>query len=554
MRAHNHELAGRSFARLPVDLRTRLLTTEMSVHILPDRLPDSSLLQLFARLNSTGTKLNDQEQRNAEFQGEFKTLAYELSYAQLDRWRVTAFGNGVNLHVLAAAKDVDVLDKLLSKLTFSFEDVDYSANDEDLIKLGRAFKRNPPLEVPAARSEGAGQFKVAFDQLKALFQKDADFREKCLVGVAAGNDGTSGMRSPDDGFVAYRQGLERFAHIIFSGREKDREFWLGQGTDSEAEIERKYAGFKACLHGSDAHEAARLGKPDVDRYCWLKGDPTFDTLWQACLAPERRVFVGASTPGAGQHGRIDGVTIGEQSWFTPGTVAINTGLVAIIGPRGSGKTALADLLAVGAGSAEPFANDASFVSRARRLLAGEAATVSWHDDDATTHSLSAPSSDAESTPRRVRYLSQQFVERLCASDGVTSELQVEIERVIFEAWPVEKRQNATSFHELLAIRLGAARTAQADELSAITQLSEAITEQRVLQRGAVKKKEQRATSATAIANFEAQIKELTGKADTASGERHAAVSQALAERQRSLQVVDRKLTDLRSLQTAVTTA
>ncbi|WP_163541181.1 DUF262 domain-containing protein [Occultella kanbiaonis] len=87
MRTHNRELAGKSFSDLPQELRDRLLTTEMSVHILPDSLSDESLLQLFARLNSTGTRLNDQEQRNAAFHGEFKTLVYRLSYAQLDRWR-----------------------------------------------------------------------------------------------------------------------------------------------------------------------------------------------------------------------------------------------------------------------------------------------------------------------------------------------------------------------------------------------------------------------------------------------------------------------------------
>jgi hypothetical protein len=87
MRSHNPELASKSFEQLPSELQDRLLTTEMSVHILPDSLSDKSLLQLFARLNSTGTKLNDQEQRNAAYHGEFKTLVYDLSYAQLDRWR-----------------------------------------------------------------------------------------------------------------------------------------------------------------------------------------------------------------------------------------------------------------------------------------------------------------------------------------------------------------------------------------------------------------------------------------------------------------------------------
>jgi hypothetical protein len=86
-RAHNRELAGKSFDHLPPDVRTRITSTQLPVHVLPTNLDDAVLLQLFARLNSTGTKLNDQELRNAEYHGAFKSLAYQLSYAEFARWR-----------------------------------------------------------------------------------------------------------------------------------------------------------------------------------------------------------------------------------------------------------------------------------------------------------------------------------------------------------------------------------------------------------------------------------------------------------------------------------
>lgn len=466
----------------------------------------------------------------------------------------TAVGKGVNLHVLAAPQEVDILDELLARLQFNYQDVDYSADDAGLIKLGRAYKNDPSLEETVARAEGANQFKVTFDALKRLFWQDAKYRAKCLVGVAAGKDGSSGMQSPDGGFNAYRQGLERFANFIFSGNDADRQFWLGLGVDDEEALAQKYGGQKLCLHGSDAHEAAKLGKPDLDRFSWLKGDPAFDTLWQACLSPERRATISATSPGAGQHGRISGVTIDDTSWFSSGIVPINSGLVAIVGPRGSGKTALADLVAVGSGSSEPFDNPASFVSRAGTLLGGQDVAVSWYDGTPTKHALSEVQVDGPPEPRRVRYLSQQFVERLCASDGVTNELLGEIERVIFEAWPVVERQGATSFKELLEIRLGAARAGQRDELAAIKEIGEQITSQRVLQRGLKKKQEERAAAATAVTTLEGQIKDLTGRADAASGERHAEVSRVLASRQAQAQALDRKITDLQALRAATETA
>lgn len=42
---------------------------------------------MFARLNSTGVKLNHQELRNAEYFGAIKTLMYDLAMEQLERWR-----------------------------------------------------------------------------------------------------------------------------------------------------------------------------------------------------------------------------------------------------------------------------------------------------------------------------------------------------------------------------------------------------------------------------------------------------------------------------------
>ena len=45
------------------------------------------ILQIFARMNATGVRLNAQEIRNAEFIGRFKNTAYEIATEQLARWR-----------------------------------------------------------------------------------------------------------------------------------------------------------------------------------------------------------------------------------------------------------------------------------------------------------------------------------------------------------------------------------------------------------------------------------------------------------------------------------
>ena len=84
---HNRELAGKSFQQLDEEFQHRFLNYQFSTHVLPSTVDDREVLMIFSRFNSTGTQLNNQELRNAEWFGEFKTLMYSLSLEQLDRWR-----------------------------------------------------------------------------------------------------------------------------------------------------------------------------------------------------------------------------------------------------------------------------------------------------------------------------------------------------------------------------------------------------------------------------------------------------------------------------------
>jgi hypothetical protein len=82
-----------------------------------------------------------------------------------------------------------------------------------------------------------------------------------------------------------RKEIERFAHIIFSSRPKQREFWLGRGTASLEKLNSDWGGCKLCLHGSDAHGPEGVGAPDLGRSCWIKGDLSFESLQQLMKDP-----------------------------------------------------------------------------------------------------------------------------------------------------------------------------------------------------------------------------------------------------------------------------
>lgn len=87
IKTHNPALAGLAFGSYPSELQHRILNYSFSTHVIPSSVEDREILMIFERLNSTGQKLTDQELRNAQWFGEFKTLMYRLALEQLERWR-----------------------------------------------------------------------------------------------------------------------------------------------------------------------------------------------------------------------------------------------------------------------------------------------------------------------------------------------------------------------------------------------------------------------------------------------------------------------------------
>lgn len=385
----------------------------------------------------------------------------------------TVKGNFVNAHLLVNPEDPNHLSefsRFLQRLEFKRASKDvYACTPEDLKRLGRAVE--PGLkEDAAALSRGVGQFKVNLNQLLDVYREMDWVRENVLLAIAGGADGSSGLKEAAD--ATLREGIQRAAHIIFSGNPVDRDFWLGRGKEPVDGIISTYGSLKPCLWGCDAHELARVAKPDLDRLCWLKGQPSFDTIRQACIDPDR-AYVGILPPTGGTPSLIvDAVEVKDAPWAKTPHVWLNPGLVAIIGARGSGKTALADMIA--AGSDAYAENDKSFLGRAREYLGDASVTVSWQDGHETqTRSLSAPLNRGSDSYERVRYLSQQFVEELCSITGMPRLLR-EIERVVFEAHPSIDRDGAADFQELLELRAGEYRLERGREETNLATISDQI--------------------------------------------------------------------------------
>ena len=395
----------------------------------------------------------------------------------------TAKGGFVNLHLFVSPDDpqhMEELQRLLSRLQFNVMQDRFDCTRADLIRLGK--KADSTItDDRAALAYGANQFKVNFQKLREVFSESGWAKKNIVIAVAGGaTDGTSGVREAADQTI--RREIEGFADVIFASSSAQREFWLGQRGLAPAEVRARYGGLKPCLHGSDAHKLEDVATPFGDRFSWIKGDLEFDALRQACIDPGGRAHVGAEPPASATPSQvISQIEVLDAPWLTTPVIPLNPGLVAIIGARGSGKTALADMIAAGCDSisdaawnAEEWANP-SFLVRARPLIGDGKIQVSWAAGEPSVRALDGSDANGPFAYERVRYLSQQFVEELCSSSGLTDGLLREIERVIFEAHPDDDRDGTMDFEELLEHRASRHRLAREREAEAVAQISDRIS-------------------------------------------------------------------------------
>ncbi len=133
-KTHNEEYGGFYFSELPEEMQADFLAYELSVNVLIN-LDDKDILDIFARLNSYGVKLNKQELINAKYFGYFKQLAYSLAFEFSKYWEINKLFSNANIMrmkevefvsellviMLDGIQDVKALDKYYGKYDESFD-------------------------------------------------------------------------------------------------------------------------------------------------------------------------------------------------------------------------------------------------------------------------------------------------------------------------------------------------------------------------------------------------------------------------------------------------
>jgi ABC-type lipoprotein export system ATPase subunit len=160
---------------------------------------------------------------------------------------------------------------------------------------------------------------------------------------------------------------------------------------------------------------------------WIKADPNFAGLLQLLNEPSGRIYLGDLPPSIYRVKEnatkyMDSISFGRteeaketERWFE-GTIPLNHGLIAIIGNKGSGKSALSDILALlgdtHAGEHFSFLNRKRFLSPKTRLGNMFYSKVTWRSGREISRELHE-SPDVES-PELVKYLPQNYLEAICS--------------------------------------------------------------------------------------------------------------------------------------------
>ena len=263
---------------------------------------------------------------------------------------VTDKGKSINLHVLFNPEVIEIIDSyFLSNLEFGIPGIKVKCNRDGLIQLGKNIDKTLIDEI-IALEVGMNQFKTNIDQVKAALEKNSRFQKNALIAIGNNHkDGLAGLA--DDALFATRSSICSHADIIFSPRDVDRNFYLGKDSRcSMEELISTFNGPKPCVHGSDAHTIEDLCSPSLERYCWVKAKPTWQGLLQILYEPEDRIAIQKESPIVIKNNyTITSIKISETKFNDEVKInkidqPLSPNLVAIIGGRGSGKTALLDII------------------------------------------------------------------------------------------------------------------------------------------------------------------------------------------------------------------
>jgi ABC-type lipoprotein export system ATPase subunit len=411
--------------------------------------------------------------------------------------------NRINLHVIFDTMDPAVIQQqFLNALTPSYQLIPDSSDlkgkwkgvitRDSLAGLGKMIVDSAPEDKkgdygPHLR-EGFNNLCVSLEKVVEALDKPY-FTGKFLIAV--GKTEWANLKW-DDQSIAEKRNIINQADLVFTAAENPAEYHAARKKLSESNVKT------TLLDCSDAH-APRASK-DKDRigncFTWIKADATFDGLAQAITEFEDRVFIGDMPPKrllveANRTKYASRIRIKRKPgsaltdpWFNV-DMPLSHDLVAIIGNKGSGKSAMADIAAL-AGDTKNFRSfsflkDTRFRNPRTKLAQHFLGAVQWHDGTESERQLDQDPS--ETSVERVKYLPQSYLETLCneLGDGGSATFDTELRKIIYTHVPDEARLGYSSMDDLLGFKVAEIDSAREQVVKEISKANAEIlhTERRL---------------------------------------------------------------------------
>lgn len=223
-------------------------------------------------------------------------------------------------------------------------------NKSNIEKIGKELsdRHKPFQKMKNNYIVGAINIYVKLNEvLEILESKKSIFEGKYIIVLSEALWGDIGWDGQDH---LIRKQLFLKCNALFSSNPGTIDWALGK-KDDFTNFMAEFGRPKPCIHGSDAHSFSTLCKQDLDRFCWIKSDCTFEGLKQIIYEPYERVRISKINPESTKSIYtlskiyVSETFIDEKLTIDDIIIPLNRNLITIIGGKGTGKTALLDIIA-----------------------------------------------------------------------------------------------------------------------------------------------------------------------------------------------------------------
>jgi len=266
-----------------------------------------------------------------------------------------------------------------------------------------------------------------------------------------------------DNTIAEKKNIINSVDCVFISSYSHEDFYEAQKSLAVSGVNSKLLDCSDAHYYSNSTEKDRIGKC----FSWIKADTSFEGLRKAIFQYDERVFTGdipskLKTVNLNKTKYIEAISIKKKTgsklkehWFDA-DLDLNHGLVSIIGNKGGGKSALADIIGLLGNSRNEewfsFLNKNKF----RKPVDGKAdhfeAKLLWASKDMVSANLEEATNDTG--VEAVKYIPQNFFEEICneLSEIEESQFDKEIKKVIYSHVPKSERLRLTTLDQIIDVK------------------------------------------------------------------------------------------------------